>query len=383
MNPIEWFYAKGDKHSGPVNSVELKRMATVGELKPDDLVWREGMADWTVARNVRGLFEEESKQTGHANGGVAGGQSMGAPPKLIEPVAMPAATATVSPTAFATTTPQVQNTQQVSKHLFDVIIDLVRTQFSASFVESSTKLFVLIGKFGLFAAMGLTLLFAILMTVKESPFNSMYLTDGVISFLVLAVLQYVGGRFCEAGERLNRSTSENLCSTVFLDCLALLVMLSGASGLIFSLYIGFHGLYWAILAGLAGFVVAQFLAFIAIHPSLVNINLVAEMRPSDEALGLLAFFSKAFLRLAPIVFGSGVLFGSALLLYACIQIFTSSGPNLAELNSILATISLRYAGSIPLIAYLLFLLVYLLLDILRAILVLPSKLEKLGNQEEK
>jgi hypothetical protein len=380
MNPIEWFYAKGDKHSGPVNSVELKRMAVAGELKPDDLVWREGMADWTVARNVRGLFDEENKLAGQAAASTSGGQ--GAPPKLIDPVTISTGVATTAPATFAATASPMQKTETTSKHLFDAFLDFVRVQFSVAFVESSAKLFATLGKMGLLAAMLLALLFAVLMTIKETPFNSVYLIEGAISFLVFAVLQYVGSRFYEAGERLNRSTSENLSSTAFLDCFALLALLSGAAGLIASIFFVIHGLYWAFLAGLAGFVAAQFLAFIAIHPDLLNIKLVAEMRASEEALGILSFLAKAFLRLAPFVFGAGVVFGSALLLYACVECMVSD-PNTAWLNSLIASYSLRYAGAMPVIAYLAYLAVYLLLDVLRAILAIPKKQENAENLIDK
>ena len=61
MTPVEWYYARGNKQMGPVSAPELKRLATAGELRPEDLVWREGMTEWSVARNVRGLFEEEGK----------------------------------------------------------------------------------------------------------------------------------------------------------------------------------------------------------------------------------------------------------------------------------------------------------------------------------
>ena len=61
MTPIEWYYARGNKQMGPVTAVELKRLAGVGELHPDDLVWREGLTEWAPARSVRGLFEDETK----------------------------------------------------------------------------------------------------------------------------------------------------------------------------------------------------------------------------------------------------------------------------------------------------------------------------------
>jgi hypothetical protein len=374
MAPIEWFYAKGGKHSGPVNSVELKRMAVAGELKPDDLIWREGMAEWTTAKNVRGLFDEEGKPIASA--------SAGAPPKVIDPVgaAMPATAA--SPAVFSNASPQTRVRHAPPKHVFDMLLEVVRAQFSASFVESTARLFASVGKIGLLAAMGLSVLFAVVVSVKVTPFDSSFLINGAISLLILAVLQYLGVRFCEAGNALNRATNESIGSTVIFDGLAMFLMAAGAAGFLATLFIGFMGLYWLILAGLALFVILIYLAFIAIHPEVVQIKLVAEMRPGAEALGLISFIPKAFVRLAPVVYGVGTLFGSAMLLYACVEVLAGSA-DVAKFVAMSGTNSLYCCGSFPMIAYLLFLTIYLFLDLCRAVLALPGKLDKSLEQEAK
>jgi hypothetical protein len=375
MNPIEWFYAKGDKHSGPVNSVELKRMATAGELDPGDLVWREGMAEWTIAKNVRGLFEEENKSAGQPNAG--GGQAAGAPPKLVEPVPMPAA----APAASATAAAPVQKTPQASKHLFDLLLDLVRSQFTASFVESTTKRLITIGKLGLYAAMVLTLVFWLLLAMKTHEYVNILL--GIIGFLVLAVLQYLGGRFCEASERLNRNTSATLSSTVFLDCFALFNIVIGATALLGSLAVGIPAKEaWWIITGLSSFIISQYLAFIALNPSTINVNIVPEQRAGEEALGLISFFVKSLLKLVPVVFGVGAVAGSLMLLDASIELFTTN-PLLAEKVAFIANTALVTAAALPFFAYLLFLLIFLLLDVIRAILVLPGIYENSQNRKEK
>jgi hypothetical protein len=51
-----WYYARDGKQQGPVGSEELKRLAAAGQLRPTDLVWKDGMADWLAAAKVRGLF---------------------------------------------------------------------------------------------------------------------------------------------------------------------------------------------------------------------------------------------------------------------------------------------------------------------------------------
>jgi hypothetical protein len=52
----DWFYADGDNRLGPVTEDELKRLVAEGRLRPSDLVWRDGMADWVEARTVPALF---------------------------------------------------------------------------------------------------------------------------------------------------------------------------------------------------------------------------------------------------------------------------------------------------------------------------------------
>jgi amino acid transporter len=52
----EWYYAKGNQQLGPVTAAQLKQLATSGQLSPEDLIWREGMANWESAGKVRGLF---------------------------------------------------------------------------------------------------------------------------------------------------------------------------------------------------------------------------------------------------------------------------------------------------------------------------------------
>ena len=53
---IRWLYRQGNRTFGPVSNSELKQLANAGELKPDDLVSKEGSEKWTKAKNVKGLI---------------------------------------------------------------------------------------------------------------------------------------------------------------------------------------------------------------------------------------------------------------------------------------------------------------------------------------
>lgn len=52
----EWYYAKGDQQVGPVTLQEMQAMTADGRLQESDLVWKEGLADWTPAGRVHTLF---------------------------------------------------------------------------------------------------------------------------------------------------------------------------------------------------------------------------------------------------------------------------------------------------------------------------------------
>jgi TM2 domain-containing membrane protein YozV len=52
----DWYYSHNGERHGPVSSDRLKEMAAAGRLKPDDLVWKEGMDAWAPAAKVKGLL---------------------------------------------------------------------------------------------------------------------------------------------------------------------------------------------------------------------------------------------------------------------------------------------------------------------------------------
>ena len=57
MSTYQWFFGRDGVHHGPVSEEVLRRMVDSGELGPDDLVWREGLAAWQPAQQVPGLLD--------------------------------------------------------------------------------------------------------------------------------------------------------------------------------------------------------------------------------------------------------------------------------------------------------------------------------------
>ncbi|HET6248722.1 MAG TPA: DUF4339 domain-containing protein [Tepidisphaeraceae bacterium] len=51
----DWFYVSGEKQVGPLDLDRLRQLFARGELKRDDLVWRDGMPNWAEAGSVAEL----------------------------------------------------------------------------------------------------------------------------------------------------------------------------------------------------------------------------------------------------------------------------------------------------------------------------------------
>lgn len=43
---MQWYYSENGGQAGPVSELELRGKITAGSIKAQDLVWREGMAEW-------------------------------------------------------------------------------------------------------------------------------------------------------------------------------------------------------------------------------------------------------------------------------------------------------------------------------------------------
>lgn len=51
-----WYVGRNGERTGPFTAAQVRQMAAGGGLKPTDMVWKEGMANWVAASTIRGLF---------------------------------------------------------------------------------------------------------------------------------------------------------------------------------------------------------------------------------------------------------------------------------------------------------------------------------------
>jgi hypothetical protein len=364
MSAIEWYYARDNKQMGPVSAAELKRLASVGSLVPDDLVWREGMTAWAPARNVRGLFDEE--------GPTAAAPAVDRPvAKTDEPPAKVAETAAK---------PRETPPRVASRHLFDALLDKYRPHFNAHFIETTAGLFRACGTYGLLVAAALAAVFSVILATKLDAVEC--LLYGAVAILLALALHYVAGKCCSALDEIDRNVAGRLSSALLPNCLAVLSKLLAVAALLLSVAVAVETAQYAmILFGVAGFLVLAYLAVVALNPAALNVSIAPEPLEGEEAIGAIMFLLKAIVRLAPVAFGVGVICGSILAGIACYQ---AIADDLFE-SGVMAWFAghtLLSSAILPLVVYLAFLLGHLLLSLWRSILSLPPKLDKLAEKGE-
>jgi len=406
MSPIEWFYAHGDRQAGPIPSAELKHLADAGALLPDDLVWREGMEQWVAARNVKGLFDATLPKAADTPSKAAAPFADTVQPVSPIPATAPGLLPEPARTALDRSWPRSDG------HAFDILLDALRAQFRAQFVDSTTKIFVTCGHYCLYLAMLASLGVTLTLAVKTGLLDP--LLHGAVWLLALAVLQYAAGRFCVALDRLSRTTPGNVSTSVFLDSFALLNVVAGLAILLGSAVLAVRSdAYSLILAGLVLFIVCEYLAVVSLNPQTLGISVVSEAPAGEEAIGVLSFLLKAVLRLAPVAFGAGVLCGTLWLLSACYLLLMppegrdavlallgperlagleagvdpAATPKMLEIwpAQVAASTATRWIlgfAALPFLAYVFFLLFHLFLDVIRAVLSIPGRRDTMAESQE-
>jgi len=170
-----------------------------------------------------------------------------------------------------------------------------------------------------------------------------------------------------------------LSSSSFLACLALWSLLLGVIALVGLTYVAIKSDSLSTFGtGIVVFAACELVVWLCLNPTLLNINILPASTAGEEAIGVLTFAMKALLRLVPIAFGVGVIVGDFELLASIIRLFRDQEDSV--MGSSLAAWMVLGSAALPLIGYVLFVLNYLFLDVIRAILAVPEKLDYIGKK---
>ncbi|MEN8153179.1 MAG: hypothetical protein ABFR75_04090 [Acidobacteriota bacterium] len=264
--------------------------------------------------------------------------------------------------------------------LIEKFVDSMRKVLSLKLFEFLKRWLLTLGNCGFYVASGLALLIGIIAAIRMESFGVFATAIGfAVGFFIL---QYVAIRFAKAGDKLIENNETSLSSSAFLDSVALLSMIGGA--LIFLYYIYFAikvGNIGPFIIGLGAFIFFELIAILSLNPKSITVNVVSETSAGQEAIGIMTFFMKTVMKLVPILFGLGVIIGTFMMLIHSFGLFKEGlGMSIAwaNVNSDMSMVAL--AALLPFLAYIAFVFVFLIIDIYRAILAIPQKLDNLGKK---
>jgi hypothetical protein len=60
----QWYYTRQGQRFGPLSTEQMRQLAVAGQLQQSDLVWTEGMAEWTAAGRFPQLFTPAAAAAG-------------------------------------------------------------------------------------------------------------------------------------------------------------------------------------------------------------------------------------------------------------------------------------------------------------------------------
>ena len=266
-------------------------------------------------------------------------------------------------------------------HLFIVeiwgnVLKSARKILTPQLLDFCTKWLTIFGHYSILVASALALLIGIIGAIRLERFTFFLMSLGFA--VAILVVQYIAHRFLKAGEILISNNPSSLSSGAFLDSVGLIALIAGILAFLYNIYPAIKGpsiMY--LIIGIASFVLFEFVALVTLNPKTVNLNVVDKTSAGQEAIGIITFLIKKLMRLIPILFGLGLVVGTIILL---IHFFGLFGKNYS-----MAAIRFSFSqgqgdyfqliaiGLIPFISYIAFVILYLQVDIIKAILSLLGK----------
>lgn len=265
----------------------------------------------------------------------------------------------------------------IVSRFIDALLSKLRSAFPAEVCRKHLALFRTLGHTGTLIAGVLGLIIGIIAAIKSDSF-SMFLA-GIAWLLSMLIIDYVSRRFAQVSEHLVSSTKSYLSSSVYIEAIALLVLVASAA------LFGF-GLYAAIkIGGISAFVKvgawSVWLFYIGILTlnagELLNVEIKAELKAEEEGVGLLEFNTKSALLAVSFYFGSGILFGLVNILWIIFR-GTKEGEPFASvaMESMPYFLTIAIIASLPFLACLAFLLLYTLIAAVKSLIRIASAVDK-------
>lgn len=363
MSDQVWYLFQDGVQQGPMTLEALRALADQGKLKADGLVTRVGMTDWVSPRSVPELFPQEEivrpplpPGVGPRRDFLAVGRDFGERMRR----------------AFG------GDVVETLPHLRAVraLLGFLRRGLTEGTLATADRLALQAGHLAYPAAAAFLVLAFLILGVRGDSF-SLFFTGLLILGPAAVVLHFLAVLFLDAGPALLRKSPSELASPAVLTFFALVFLAGG-------LYCFIVGVYGLLKGGpfltfglwMGGFLVLLYLCALAVQPQAVHVTAGAELTAGEEALGLAMFLVKLPVRLVPFLFGVGAVVGLCAAVYLFFLTFREEpvyviGEAYPIAHGVLGL------GLLPFLVYVGFSLAFLLVEVLRAILRTPARIDAL------
>jgi hypothetical protein len=356
-----WYLFQDGTQQGPMSLEALRALADEGKLKPDGLVTRPGMPDWLPARSVPELFPQDSIVRPPLPPGVG-------PRRDVLAGFKKRLRSTVGAEDVIESLPHLRGLRK--------LLEALRKGISENGLALADRIAKQTGHLAYMAAAVFLVLAFLVLGIRSDSFQ-IFFTGLLILLPAAVILHFLAALFLDAGFALLRKSPSELSSSAVLAFFAL-VFLAGA---VYCFLMGLYGLinggpfldfgYW-----MGGFAVLLFACGIALHPSTVNVTAGTDMSAGEEALGISMFLVKLPVRLVPFLFGVASVVGLCAAVYLFYLVIAEDLLFVTDEAYDIAR-SVLGVGLIPFLVYVGFALAYLLVELLRAILRTPGRIEAL------
>jgi len=258
-------------------------------------------------------------------------------------------------------------------------LESMRKILSVSLFDFLKKWLLIFGNCGFYFASGLALLIGIIAAIRLNSFG--IFATAFAYALGFFILQFVAVKFANAGDKLISNNRTSLASSAFPDSIGLLTMIGGALIFLYYTYLAIKvGVFAPFIQGLAAFIFFELVALLSLNPGSITVEIGEDTSAGQEAIGIVTFFLKIFMKLIPVIFGLGIIIGTILMFIHSFGLFKEGfGRSFAWMRVESDMVSIAGAALFPLIGYIIFVFVFLTIDVVRAILSIPKKLDKLAK----
>jgi len=410
----EWYYQKQGRKLGPFSAAQLKALVDHGKLQRDDTVWKEGMKDWVPADRISGLFPVEVSKPSAAIETTRTPENLATfVPELptaeqhVRKFESAAGNSMRSTDASATTPIRYaklsRNAESMDEPLLDLAVPAIIVDQFANLakgllrirnVRRSVSSCLNVGHVFLMMAVTLGCFAAGLASMKMQSGRQLTIHLGMFAIVLLG--QWVARNFSFVALEALKSNPSVVRSYRLLDTLGALGSVVALAVLAYSLTMIINNataenpntlvILIELLVSILIFFGLLLAAAIFYSADALNVRVEDTATAGQEFLGLGSFVLKVALYMSPFLYTGLAIFATLLAGVATYQITTADDTNsfviaAMVLESLFSIETTLIAGCLsPLAFYLVFLALYLFIDLCYSILSIRSHNLTINNE---